>query len=138
MMFWKYSGKDFNPSSTSDIEDFVGFIYEVEFSNGKKYLGRKAFFHNRKLPPLKGYKRKRKVVVESDWRKYIGSSKNEDLNESLKNGEITVVSKSILKFCESLWEMTYYETKHLFERDCILDENYYNNNILGKFYRPSQ
>lgn len=135
MVEWTYRKKNIEK-----IEDFkkgaVGFIYEIEFSNGKKYLGRKALFHNRKLPPLKGYKRKRKVVVESDWKKYIGSPKDVDLKRELKNGTLKVKSRAILKVCETPWEMTYFETKYLFARDCILREEYYNSNILGKFYRP--
>lgn len=134
-MIWRFKGRSIEDISEFG-EDAVGFIYEVSFTNGMKYLGRKALYHNFTRPPLKGYKRKRKGVRESDWKKYIGSPKDAELLESLKSGEIKVSSKEILHICFSNWEMTYYETKFLFEKDCILADNYYNNNILGKFYRP--
>lgn len=135
MMSWIYRKKEI--TKIDDLKkSAIGFIYEIEFSNGKKYLGRKALYHNRKLKPLKGYKRKRKVVVESDWLTYNGSFTDEKLKDNLKSEEIIVVSKKIIKVCETLWEMSYYETKFLFENDCLLNMDYYNNNIMGKFYRP--
>jgi len=113
-----------------------GFIYEIEFSNNMRYIGRKNFFHNKTLPPLKGQKRKRKKVVESDWQNYIGSIKEPSFKEGLKNGDITPIRRTILRFCNTPWEMTYYETRYLFVKNCLLSEYYYNSNILGKFYKP--
>ena len=57
---WTYNGEEF----TSDmIEDYVGFVYIVTMKNtGKKYLGKKLFMSTRRLAPLKGKTRKRKVV----------------------------------------------------------------------------
>jgi hypothetical protein len=133
---WKFaSGKEANFIQAFNKEA-LGFIYEVEFNNGKKYLGRKALYHTRTLKPLKGKKKKRIKVVESDWLKYIGSFKDEELKEQMKSGHLTVVKRTILRECLSKWEMSYYETKHLFEKDCLLSNEYYNNNILGKFYKP--
>lgn len=137
MIDWKYRKKEIK-----ELEDLtseaIGFIYEIEFCNGNKYLGRKALYHKRTLKPLKGYKRKRKSVVESDWKTYIGSPKDEDLKKLLKSGEVKVKSRNILKVCTTLWEMSYFETKYLFERDCLLKNEYYNSNIMGKFYRPKK
>ena len=44
-----------------------------------KYIGKKWMWSTRRLKPLKGQKRKRKKVSESDWRRYYGSSAH--LNE---------------------------------------------------------
>ena len=33
------------------------------------YIGKKSLYSHRTLPPLKGYKRKRKVIKESKWEK---------------------------------------------------------------------
>jgi len=117
-------------------EPTVGFIYEVEFNNGKKYIGRKALWHNYSLPPLKGKKRKRKRQRESDWKTYNGSFKDEELKKEIAEGKLFPIKRTILKRCTTNWEMTYYETKYLFEHDCLLSDDYYNSNILGKFYRP--
>ena len=70
---WTY--KDKQISSMEDMpEGTYGFVYEVTHNpTGKKYLGKKVLQFNRTLPPLKGQKRKRKVVKESDWKTYTGS-----------------------------------------------------------------
>ena len=70
---WTYQGRIFN-DITDFPEDTYGFIYEVVHQpTGLKYLGKKVLYFNRTLPPLKGQKRKRKVVKESDWKDYYGS-----------------------------------------------------------------
>lgn len=135
MIEWTYRNNEID-SLEKLKKSAIGFVYEIEFCNGKKYLGRKALFHNKKLKPLKGYKRKRKVTVESDWKTYIGSPKDKNLKKHLESGKVIIKKKNILKVCENLWEMSYYETKYLFERDCLLKDEYYNSNIMGKFYRP--
>lgn len=135
MIPWIFRGKVIN--NIDNLPDKVfGFIYEISFSNGMKYIGRKALFHNKTLKPLKGKKAKRKTVVESDWKKYSGSIKDKDFIEGFSSGSITVTHKEILKLCYSLWEMSYYETQALFMSNCLLSAEYYNNNILGKFYKP--
>ena len=116
-------------------EEAVGFIYELHFSNSRKYIGRKALYHTRTLKPVKGTKRKRKVTKESDWKKYAGSIKHEDYKKEIKSGSIFLLKKVVLKVCFDKWDMTYYETKYQFDRDCLVDQCYYNGNILGKFYR---
>lgn len=131
-------GKIYDTLDNEEMVDCVGFIYEVQFNNGMKYLGRKALYHNRTLPPLKGTKRKRKKVVESDWLKYCGSIKNEEFKEGVKSGEIFPIARTILRFCKTAWEMTYHETRILFIQDALLQDSYYNSNILGKFYRPKE
>jgi len=72
-MSWFYKGK--KVESIEDMpKDAFGFVYVVtHVISGKKYIGKKALFHNRTLPPLKGKKRRRKVVKESDWKTYFGS-----------------------------------------------------------------
>ena len=59
-MDWTYNDKPFNPTPEV-IEDYQGFVYELEeLSTGKKYIGKKFFWSKRRLPPLKG-----KLVRES-------------------------------------------------------------------------
>ena len=69
---WYYKGEEF----TSDmIGEYIGFVYLItDKSNGMKYVGKKLLKSVRKLPPLKGYKRRRTVIKESDWKTYYGSS----------------------------------------------------------------
>ena len=132
---WMYEGR-----MITELSDFpegaVGFVYEVTHNpTGYKYSGKKVLHFNRTLPPLKGMKRKRKVVKESDWKSYHGSHPKikELLLEAEEKNEF---SRKILKMCKTKKELTYYECKYLFIND-VLEErnNYINDNILGKFYR---
>lgn len=116
-------------------DNAIGFVYLLEFSNGMKYIGRKSLYHTRTLKPLKGKKRKRKKTVDSDWKTYCGSIKNEEFCEGFKSKKITVVKREIVHICYDQWDLTYYETKYQFDSDCLIKEDYYNQNILGKFYR---
>ena len=69
---WYYNDKPF----TSDmIGDYLGFVYEItDTRNGMIYIGKKGLMSKRRLPPLKGAKRKRIKIVETDWAKYYGSN----------------------------------------------------------------
>jgi hypothetical protein len=131
---WKYKNKFVN--SIEDMpEGVVGFVYEVtHVSTGMKYIGKKILEHRRTLPPLKGYKRKRKVVKESDWKGYYGSSKV--VKDILKEQGDCSMSREILFFAKSKKQMSYYENKLLFERGVIEpDSKYYNDNIEGRYFR---
>jgi len=60
---WHYNGK---PFTSEMIEDNLGFVYIVtDKRNGKDYIGKKGLVSKRKLPPLKGKKRKRIKIVET-------------------------------------------------------------------------
>lgn len=141
-MNWKYKGKEV--SNVKQLpENAIGFIYRLKFSDGRDYIGRKGLYSTRKKPLGKRAlsqvtdKRKKKyevIVKESDWAKYTSS--NLTIKERLKDGSITLESKEILRICFTEKQMTYYETQMLF---CfgVLENGgeYYNDNILGKFFR---
>ena len=115
-------------------EGTYGFIYEVtHISTGKKYLGKKVLYFNRTLPPLKGMKRKRKVVKESDWQTYYGS--HEKIKSLLKENKQDDFQREILEFAFNKKHLTYLETKYLFCNNVLENEEYINDNILGKFFR---
>lgn len=131
---WLYQNKVI--SSIDDMpENTYGFIYEVtHIPTKRKYLGKKVLFFNRTLPPLKGQKRKRKVIKESDWKTYYGS--HQDIKSLLQENKQSEFTREILIFVTSKKMLTYYETKFLFIKEVLERPNeYINDNILGKFYR---
>ena len=111
-----------------NIEDYFGFVYLVtNLESGKKYIGKKFFHHTKKLPPLKGAKRKRTVTKESDWKTYWGSSShlNDDI---LKWGEHRF-TREILHYCPSRGVASYLEAREQFERKVLENDDYYNGII---------
>lgn len=107
-------------------EDAMGFIYEITYTNGQKYIGKKNLWSERILAPLKGQKRKRKVKKETNWKVYSGSHKN-------KSG-LVIASREILFYAISKRELTYMEVREQFLRDVLFSKQYLNENIGGKFF----
>ncbi len=124
-----------------NINEYVGYIYVTShIPTGRQYIGKKIFFHttNKKLGkkelleiPITRGKRptKKQVVKESDWKTYYGSSTE---IKSLPKEEML---RHVLKLCKTSKQLTYWETKYLFQYNVLEDDRYINDNILGKFYR---
>ena len=126
-----------NEAFTSEmICDNIGFVYIIhDLKNDKKYVGKKNFYSNRTLPPLKGKKRKRKKKVESDWKEYYGSS--EELKLLVESSEEKKhFKREILHLCKSKGEMSYLEMKEQIVREVLLrPDDYYNSFVGGKIHR---
>lgn len=131
---WFYKGEEVT-SIEQMPEGTHGFIYEVRHvPTDRRYLGKKVLQFNRTLPPLKGQKRKRKVVKESDWKTYYGS--HNEIKALIKEGKGHEFEKEILQYVPTKKLLTYYECKYLFIREVLEgSNNYINDNILAKFYR---
>lgn len=120
----------------------IGFIYEVTLSNGMKYVGKKNLFSVRKqklgkkeLAKItdKRLKKYKVVTKESNWKSYYGSSSR--VKDAVKGG-LEIINREILAFATSKQSLTYLETKHMFAREVLeRGDEYYNDNILGKFYK---
>ena len=117
-----------------NIEDYYGFVYKItNTENNKFYIGKKIFQNTRKLPPLKGQKRKRTVIKESNWKTYWGS--NKVLLNLLENEPIENFKREILTLASNKKLLTYEETKALFLYSVLENPHeYFNDNILGKFF----
>ena len=126
-MSWTYQGRPI--TEISDMpEGTIGFIYKItNHQTGAYSIGKKYLYSKRTLPPLKGYKRKRKVIKESKWVDY--NSSNKEVQGWLE------VNKQILKYCTTKKSLTYYELKEQFRHDCLEREESLNDNLLGKFFR---
>ena len=128
-MTWKYNNQDFVEAP----KGMEGFVYLItNLTNNKKYIGKKNFWATRKLPPLKGQKRKRTVKKESDWKTYHGSS--EAVKLLVEQSGTERFKREIIRLCKSKGEMSYYEAKEQFDRDVLLSDEYYNEFIGCKIH----
>ena len=148
---WTYNGQ-----IITEIDDMpegtYGFIYKVIHTPSlKKYIGKKVLYFERNkrvgkraLEALreerakKGIKGrvplKQKVITESDWKDYYGS--HLEIKRLLEKDGPMAFQKQILSYVKSKKELTYYECKELFINEVLeRDNQYINDNILGKFFR---
>ena len=126
-------------------EGTFGFIYMVtHIPSGLSYLGKKSLHHNvkkkltkKQLAEQTGRGRKPTTEVvqkESDWKTYYGSAK--PILELIKEGKQEEFTREILQLVPNKKLLTYYECKYLFVKGVLEEpEKWYNDNILGKFYR---
>ena len=123
-MQWTYQG-----TPVEEIPDnYIGFVYLItNLTDGKKYIGKKLAKFKKTRPPLKGKKRKRKSLVESDWQTYWGSS--EHLLADIKEIGPENFSREILYFCTTRGQLSYLEAKEQFDREVLLTDEYYNGII---------
>ena len=122
-----------NIEFTEAPDDIEGFVYVItDKRNDKKYVGKKKFWSVTRKPPLKGKTRKRVVRKESDWMKYYGSS--ELVNQLLvEHGEDNFY-REIIHLCKTKGEMSYLEAKEQFDRNVLLNDEYYNEFIGCKIH----
>lgn len=129
---WFYNEKEVTKEIYQNYCDlgFIGFVYEItDLSNGKKYIGKKIWLSKRKLPPLKGQKRRRTKIVETDWQSYYGSS--DQVKALVEEYGIDNFNRKIIRLCKSKSEMSYYEAKLQFETECLLKPEEYYNEFIG-------
>ena len=89
-----------------NIKEWEAFVYLItHIKTGKKYIGKKVFWSKRRLKPLKGYKRKRVVKTESDWKSYYGSSKK--LQEDVKRLGEDEFKREIIHLCKTRVDSSY-------------------------------
>ena len=141
---WLYQNKEIH--SLEDLpQDTYGFIYiSIHQPTGKSYIGRKSLFHNVKKKLTKkqlveqtgrGRKPTTEIVQkESDWKTYYGSAK--PILDLIKEGKQEEFTREILQLVSNKKLLTYYECKYLFMLGVIeKQDGYFNDNILGKFFR---
>lgn len=123
---WTYNEKRFE---SEDIpEGAVGFVYRISNkTTGTKYIGKKLFYRTIVRPPLKGQKRKRREIVESDWKTYFSSS--EVLKQQLAQSSPDNFEKQILAVCYSKGMLSYSEAELQFKYRVLFDDSYLNGII---------
>ena len=124
MSYWIYEGKQIS-ELPEGCEAFVYLITNKK--NGMKYVGKKLAKFKTTKPPLKGKKNKRRGTKESDWREYWGSS--DHLKEDVAKYGESNFTREILYICPSRGVASYLEAKEQFEREVLLNDDYYNGII---------
>jgi len=127
-MEWIYQGRTWEAPKDFTSDDYYGFVYQItNRMNGMKYIGKKFFWSKRTLPITKTRKRRKKTLVESDWREYYGSSKR--LQEDIDQMGKEAFHRDIIELCATKGECAYLEAKIQFDRDVLLQDDYYNGII---------
>lgn len=114
-------------------KDMIGFVYLISNNlSGKKYIGKKFYYKKVTKPPLKGKKRKRITYPESDWKIYQSSSDyvKADINELGKDN----FTFEIIKSFPNKTMTNYGELELLVKLDVLRSNNWYNGNILGRYF----
>jgi hypothetical protein len=118
------NGNEFN---LADHPKAIGFIYEIFYTNGQRYIGKKNFFDTVTLPKNSNRKKKEVFLREkTDWKQYTGSHKTAV--------GLQIKSKHIIALANTKRALTYLEVKYLFEADVIFNEQFLNENIGGKYF----
>jgi hypothetical protein len=126
---WTYNDNEYDETP----EEYQGFVYIItELDTDKKYIGKKFFWKPKTLPITKKRKRRVKTRVESDWRKYYGSSKEVQQLLELKGSDN--FKRVILRLCKTKGECSYFEAKYQFDNDVLLRDDYYNEFIGCKIH----
>jgi hypothetical protein len=145
MKNWLYKNEIINTIEDVPSPIPFGFIYIVtHIPSGKKYLGKKSFYHtlNKKLgkkelliqPITRGRtKTTKQVIKESDWKTYYGSE--EYIKQKIKEGKQDEFTREIIHLVPSKKLLTYFECKYQFMYSVLENTDWINSNILGKFYK---
>jgi hypothetical protein len=145
-MNWLYNDT-INDTIIDSIEKFPegvnSFIYKItRISDGKFYIGKKSLYSHRTKPLTKKElseqadkrkSKKKKVVLESDWKTYYGS--DVELKQEVKSLGGEQYRREILHFCRSKKQATYQELRHQVLNGCLESDNCYNKQILGKIWK---
>jgi hypothetical protein len=125
---WVYDG---HPIDEFILGGYIGFVYKItRLSDGKGYIGKKLLKASR-TKQING--KKKKVSVDSNWKKYWGS--NKELQEDVKELGEDAFSREILCFCKGKGECNYMEMKYQIQFEVLESDNFYNDWILVKVHR---
>lgn len=160
MVKWKYNGSEV--SDNPPKSNMFGFIYEIEYTNGKKYIGKKQFHSETTQKVLKtGIQRenskrinKRVKMNAEELENRTTAQKKKDVKSKLVEFEMVIKendwrkyngsskdvvgfkikSKKIVEICYDKINLTYCELKWMMRKDVLVDDTYVNSNMLGKFF----
>lgn len=134
MTTWLYENKELEAIP----EGYFGFVYLITNKiTGRKYIGKKQF-NSYRSKKVKDKKRRKRYVLESDWKEYWGSC--EELLKDIESLGEDSFKREILKLCKTKGELTYSEVEYQIKNDVLtaLDAKghrlYYNSNIMSRWF----
>lgn len=110
------------------LQDYLGFVYVIEFSDGTKYVGAKKIWKNIKVPPSSF--KKKKGFAQSDWKTYTSSSK--EVNENISKG-IFPSNYVIVGFYTTWGKTLFAEAMMQIENNVLAKNHWLNKHIEGHF-----
>jgi len=125
---WTYEDKEV---TDSDVEGYVGFTYIIHnIQTNRDYIGKKLLKFS-KTKQVKG--KKKKFLVESDWKDYYGSS--EELKADVVLFGKENFQRTILRFCKTKAECNYFELYEQIVRNVLLSDSYYNSYVGTRVHK---
>lgn len=125
---WLYNGE---PIDEESLGEYVGFVYIItNLSTERRYLGKKLLKFKR-TKTVKG--KKKRLLVDSDWRKYWGS--NKVLHEDVASLGESSFKREVLRLCKSKGELNYFEAWYQITMGALESEDFYNEWILLKVHK---
>ncbi|MCX8008200.1 MAG: NAD synthetase [Patescibacteria group bacterium] len=135
---WLFCGEEF---TSEMIGKYYGFVYCITNKlTGKKYIGRK-YFYKSKSKTVKNRKRKKRVINESDWKTYWGSSLV--LQKDVERFGTDHFTREIVSLHITKGDTNYFENLMLFRHNVLEAVNqkgermFYNDNIMNRYYARS-
>lgn len=146
---WLYNNKEITESDIPD--NAIGFVYLIRHTPSKKYyIGKKSLSSNRnvligkrELQRIKEERKKlgipgrlpvkKKVSKYSNWKEYYSS--NEIIKKMVSADKSDEFERHIIRFCSSRKSLSYYELKFQIMYNVLEDDNSWNENILGKYFK---
>jgi hypothetical protein len=125
---WTFNEKPINSHDDLDPR-CTDFVYFITYDNGRMYIGKKAVRAIRRKPPLKGYKRNRRIMTNLPFENYQGSF------DGAK--DMVPTRKEIVYQCSSRKASTYLEMEMLVKHEAIFLDKFINENIGGTFFKNS-
>jgi hypothetical protein len=136
-MNWNYKGEVFDKTEEEILgAGLFSFVYLItNLESGRLYIGKKLFlFKGKKTIKLKnGKKKKKSILVESDWKTYFGSC--EEMNKDIEKLGQDKFKREIIHLCTSKAEASYLELKEQIVNEAILSDKYYNSYVGARIHR---
>jgi hypothetical protein len=128
----------------SEVGEHYGFVYIItNLETRKFYIGKKAFVHNKKKKLTKkeiaeqsgpGRRSTTRInKVDSGWKSYWGSSK--ELLADIKLLGEDKFERVILCLAKNKKQLTFFELSEQIMYGVLVNDNCYNDNIAGKYFR---